>query len=101
LEKFRQELKQLAMLDDLYKAELRAVAPPSWKEFFEEVDLIDCLFTHGRYIGKHSLGEYGFTSGRKVRSMVDGLAKAWADIVTIKADVRNSQVELRFHVIFG
>jgi hypothetical protein len=33
--------------------------------------------------------------------MVDGLAKAWADIVTIKADVRNSQVELRFHVIFG
>jgi hypothetical protein len=29
LEKFRQELKQLAMLDDLYKAELRAVAPPS------------------------------------------------------------------------
>ena len=101
LERFQQELASIAKNDAPRKAELRAAAPPDWNEFFEHVDLIDNLFTYGRHIGTYSLGEYGLTSGRKVRSMVGDLQNAWADIVTIKADVRNTQVEFRFQVTFG
>ena len=64
------------MNDARYKAELIAAAPDNWKEFFEAVGLVDNLFTHGRYIGTHSLGECGLTSARKVRRMVEDLKKA-------------------------
>ncbi len=101
LTEFQLKLQHYAENDALYKAELIAAAPGNWKEFFEEVGLVDCLFTHGRYIGKHKIGTCEFTSARKVRSMVNALLEAWPDLITLEARVRGGQVEFRFHVTFG
>lgn len=83
LTELQQKLRMLAEHDEELKKHLLKTAPPKWRDFIDEEDVLGNLFAYGRLSRKIPYGTNGFKDLTDVTRKVSPLQKAWEGTVNI------------------